>query len=138
MKCSADGPQTICVWIGKPHRSICTDAFDEAVKTASGTLTAAAAGEPIGMGWTSPTWDGLWAALICKARNPQKFEMDVSYVAVVDCLGYLVRSMIINWTGHIEEHIYASERKGEMIYCVVDPQAERLTTSERLQLRRVL
>ena len=65
---------------------------------------------------TSPTWDdGLWAALICKARNPRKFKMDVSDVEVVDRLGYLARSMIINSIGQcIEEHIYASDRKDEI------------------------
>ena len=90
------------------------------------------------MGWTSPevstaTWDGLWAALVEKARNPVKFKMDVSDVTVVDRPGYLARSMIINPTGkRVEEHIYASERKGEMIYRLVDPQTKRETDDERV------
>merc|ERR1712117_876222 len=92
----------------------------------------------VGMGWTSPdvtaaTWDGLWAALICKARNPEKFNMDVSNVVVADRPGYLARSMTINPTGkRVEEHIYASERKGEIIYRLVDPVTKRETDDERV------
>ena len=64
--------------------------------------------------------------------------MDVSDVVVADRPGYLARSMIINPTGNrVEEHIYASERKGEIIYRVVDPATKRETDDERLsQLRR--
>ena len=52
------------------------------------------------------TWDGLWAALVEKARNPAKFKMDVSDVVVADRPGYLARSMAINPTGeHVEEHL---------------------------------
>merc|ERR1719232_1832189 len=118
-------------------RSICTDVFDKTVKAASGTLTEAAEG-PVGMGWTSPevttsTWDGLWAALILKARNPQKFNMDVSDVVVADRPGYLARSMTINPTGkRVEEHIYASERKGEIIYRLVDSATKAETDDERV------
>merc|ERR1719491_2372926 len=118
-------------------RSICTDVFDKTLKAANGTLSEVA-DEPVGMGWTSPevttsTWDGLWAALIFKARNPQKFNMDVSDVTVADRPGYLARSMIINSTGkRVEEHIYASERKGEVIYRLVDPQTKRETDDERV------
>ena len=40
--------------------------------------------------------------------------------------------MIINPTGkRVEEHIYASERKGEMIYRVVDPQTKCVADDER-------
>ena len=46
--------------------------------------------------------------------------------------GFLARSMIINPTGkRVEEHIYASERKGEMIYRVVDPQTKCVADDER-------
>jgi len=92
----------------------------------------------VGMGWTSPevttsTWDGLWEALIFKARNPQKFKMDVSDVVVADRPGYLARSMTINPTGkRVQEHIYASERKCEIIYRVVDPETKRETDDERV------
>merc|ERR1719210_1083244 len=109
-------------------RSVCTDVFDQTT-TAAKSLEAGqtpslskASGQPIGMGWTSPavtnsTGDSVWAALILKARNPQKFKMDVSNVVVSDRPGYLARSMTINPTGkRVEEHIYASERKGEVIY----------------------
>ena len=59
--------------------------------------------------------------------------MDVSDVTVVDRPGYLARSMIINPTGkRVEEHIYASERKGEMIYRLVDPQTKSETDDERV------
>merc|ERR1719330_1601845 len=118
-------------------RSICTDVFDKTLKAANGSM-AAASEEPVGMGWTSTevttsTWDGLWAALIFKARNPQKFKMDVSEVTVVDRPGYLARSMVIRSTGkRVEEHIYASERKGEVIYRLVDPQTKRETDDERV------
>ena len=54
-------------------------------------------------------------------------------VTVVGRPGYLARSMIINPTGkRVEEHIYASERKGEMIYRVVDPQTKCETDDERV------
>merc|ERR1719330_691671 len=96
------------------------------------------AAQCVGMGWTSPdvttaSWDGLWAALICKARNPEKFNMDVSNVVVADRPGYLARSMTINPTGkRVEEHIYASERKGEIIYRLVDPVTKGETEDERV------
>jgi hypothetical protein len=95
-------------------------------------------GQVIGMGWTSPevttsTWDGLWEALIFKARNPEKFKMDVSNVVVADRPGYLARSMTINSSGAtVQEHIYASERKGEIIYRIVDPGTKRETDDERV------
>merc|ERR1712242_657055 len=82
---------------------------------------------------TTSTWDGRWAALILKARNPQKFKMDVSDVSVADRPGYLARSMTINQTGkRVEEHIYASERKGEIIYRLVDAATKRETDDERV------
>jgi len=95
-------------------------------------------GTVVGMGWTSPeittsTWDGLWEALIFKARNPQKFQMDVSDVVVADRPGYLARSMKINATGAcVQEHIYANERTGEIIYRIVDPGTKRETDDERV------
>merc|ERR1711884_663942 len=73
-------------------------------------------GGVVGMGWSSPevktsSWDGLWEALIFKARNPQKFKMDVSNVTVADRPGFLARTMTINPTGaNVTEHIYADER----------------------------
>merc|ERR1712242_417612 len=82
---------------------------------------------------TTSTWDGLWEALIFKARNPQKFKMDVSNVVVADRPGYLARSMTINPTGaNVTEHIYANERKGEIIYRIVDPKTKRETEDERV------
>jgi len=98
----------------------------------------AASGQVVGMGWTSQevktsTWDGLWAALIFKARNPAKFKMDVSDVIVADRPGYLARSMTINSSGaKVQEHIYASERKGEIMYRLVDPETKRETDDERV------
>merc|ERR1719210_1953776 len=92
----------------------------------------------VGMGWTSPeittsSWDGLWEALIFKARNPEKFKMDVSNVVVADRPGYLARSMTINSSGaSVQEHIYASERKGEIMYRIVDPGTKRETDDERV------
>merc|ERR1719346_284397 len=125
-------------------RSICTGVFDQTTTAAksleSGQTPSLAklGGQPVGMGWTSPpvtttTWDGLWAALILKARSPEKFKMDVSDVSVADRPGYLARSMTINPTGkRVEEHIYASERKGEVIYRLVDPQTKEETEDERV------
>merc|ERR1712012_1188444 len=82
---------------------------------------------------TTSTWDGLWEALIFKARNPEKFKMDVSNVVVADRPGYLARSMTINSSGAtVQEHIYASERKGEIIYRIVDPATKRETDDERV------
>mmetsp|Transcript_31456 Transcript_31456/g.48772 ORF Transcript_31456/g.48772 Transcript_31456/m.48772 type:complete len:673 (-) Transcript_31456:168-2186(-) len=91
----------------------------------------------VGMGWTSPEitttdMDGLWEALIYKARNPAKF-MDVSDVTVVDRPGFLARTMIIKATNkRVEEHIYARERQGEMVYRVVDSTTKRETDDERV------
>ena len=74
------------------------------------------------MDWTSPevtksSWDGLWAALVYKAHNSQKFKMDVSDVVVANRTGYLARSMNINPTGkRVEEHIYATDVKGSIWY----------------------
>merc|ERR1712241_748950 len=112
-------------------RALANEIFDRTAK-------AAASSQCVGMGWTSPevttaTWDGLWAALVFKARNPEKFKMDVSDVVVADRPGYLARSMTINPTGkRVEEHIYASERKGEIIYRVVDAATKRETDDERV------
>jgi len=92
----------------------------------------------VGMGWTSPeittsSLDGLWEALVCKARNPCKFNMDVSDVVVADRPGFIARSMTINPTkARVEEHIYASERKGEMIYRIVDSATKQETDDERV------
>merc|ERR1719336_1963697 len=125
-------------------RSICTGVFDQTTTAAQSLESgqtpslAKSSGQPVGMGWTSApvnsaTWDGLWAALILKARNPEKFKMDVSNVVVADRPGYLARSMTINPTGkRVEEHIYASERKGEVIYRLVDPATKGETDDERV------
>lgn len=112
-------------------------AQDQAATKGSSAKTSTG-GTVVGMGWTSPeittsTWDGLWEALIFKARNPQKFKMDVSDVVVADRPGYLARSMKINSTGAcVQEHIYANERKGEIIYRIVDPGTKRETDDERV------
>merc|ERR1712241_12560 len=110
-------------------RALANEIFDRTAK-------AAASSQCVGMGWTSPevttaTRDGLWAALVFKARNPEKFKMDVSDVVVADRPGYLARSMTINPTGkRVEEHIYASERKGEIIYRLVDPATKAETEDQ--------
>merc|ERR550532_3960615 len=112
-------------------RALANEIFDRTAK-------AAASSQCVGMGWTSPevtnaTWDGLWDALVFKARNPEKCKMDVSDVVVADRPGYLARSMTINPTGkRVEEHIYASERKGEIIYRLVDPATKAETDDERV------
>jgi len=119
-------------------RAVANEIFDRTAEAAKAPMKKAAAGQCVGMGWTSPevttaTWDGLWAALIFKARNPEKFNMDVSDVVVADRPGYLARSMTINPTGkRVEEHIYASERKGEIIYRLVDAATKRETDDERV------
>merc|ERR1719410_2269837 len=119
-------------------RAVANEIFDRTAEAAKAPIRKASAGQPVGMGWTSPavtttTWDGLWAALISKARTPEKFNMDVSDVVVADRPGYLARSMTINPTGkQVEEHIYASERKGEVVYRVVDPQTKQETDDERV------
>jgi len=108
------------------------------IATKEPSAKATTGGAVVGMGWTSPeittsTWDGLWEALIFKARNPQKFKMDVSNVVVADRPGYLARSMTINSTGAcVQEHIYANERTGEIIYRIVDPGTKRETDDERV------
>merc|ERR1712079_527090 len=95
-------------------------------------------GGVVGMGWSSPevktsSWDGLWEALVFKARNPQKFKMDVSNVTVADRPGFLARTMTINPTGaNVTEHIYANERQGEIIYRIVDPKTKSETDDERV------
>merc|ERR1719511_337675 len=83
-------------------RSLCVPVFDATAAAALQITTQGApaktttSGQVVGMGWTSPeittsTWDGLWEALIFKARNPEKFKMDVSNVVVADRPGYLAR-----------------------------------------------
>merc|ERR1712117_45886 len=125
-------------------RATANEVFERTAEAAANGTVARPVGKQtsaaqyVGMGWTSPdvstaTWDGLWAALICKARNPEKFNMDVSNVVVADRPGYLARSMTINSTDkRVEEHIYASERKGEIIYRLVDPATKRETDDERV------
>merc|ERR1712203_1024413 len=113
------------------------DQSSQAPMGTMGTTTATSAGGPVGMGWTSPTvtstnLDGLWAAMVYKARNPQKF-MDVSNVTVIDRPGFIARSMTINPNGkRSEEHIYANEKTGEMIYRQVDPDTKQETGDERV------
>lgn len=91
----------------------------------------------IGMGWTSPsitdaTIDGLWEALIFSARQPEKF-MDVSDVTVADRPGFIARGLTINGKNQrVEEHIYINERKGEIVYRVVDSKTKRETDDERV------
>merc|ERR1719195_1594478 len=108
------------------------------IATKGAPAKKAAGAGVVGMGWPSPevttsTWDGLWEALIYKARNPQKFKMDVSNVSVADRPGFLARSMTINPTGaNVTEHIYANERQGEIIYRIVDPKTKRETDDERV------
>jgi len=95
-------------------------------------------GPVVGMGWTSPevttsSSDGLWEALIFKARNPAKFQMDVSDVVVADRPGFLARSMTINPTKErVHEHIYANERTGEIIYRKVDAETKKESDDERV------
>merc|ERR1719429_1044822 len=125
-------------------RSLCVPVFDATaaaalqITTKSAPAKTTTGGQVVGMGWTSPeittsTWDGLWEALIFKARNPEKFKMDVSNVVVADRPGYLARSMTINSTGkRMQEHIYANEHKCEVIYRVVDPETKRETDDERV------
>ena len=57
------------------------------------------------------------AAFVFIARYPEKFKRDVSGVVVANRPGYLARSMTFNPAGkQVEEHNYASERKGEILY----------------------
>merc|ERR1719216_302707 len=106
-----------------------TDTVDYATK-ASPSAT-------IGMGWSSPeittaTYDGLWKALVYKARNPEKF-MDVTNVVVVDRPGYLKRSKTITATNQrVTEHIYTKEREGEMVYRMVDQSTRAELEEERV------
>merc|ERR550534_1477690 len=123
-------------------RSLALPVFDTtlavAQRSGGGVI---ASGSSVGMGWTSPavttcTSDGLWAAMVYKARNPQKF-MDVSNVTVADRQGFIARSMTINPTGkRVEEHIYANERTGEMVYRLVDASTKQETDDERVMAVR--
>jgi len=89
------------------------------------------------MGWTSPeitgaSYDGIWEALVDKARCPEKY-MDVSNVTVADRAGFLARSMTVNAKQkRVEEHIYACEEKSEIIYRVVDGHTKRETDDEKV------
>jgi len=93
--------------------------------------------EHIGLGWSSAeladvTVDGLWEALAFKARNPSKF-MDVSDVKVEDREKFLLREMFVKASNkRVVEHIYCNERKGEMVYRVVDPKTKRESQDERV------
>ena len=106
----------------------------------TGARQSSVTGELVGMGWTSPevttaTWDGLWAALVEKARNPAKFKMDVSDVVLVDTrlLGTFDDHQSHRQAG--AGHIYDSECKGEMIFPLVDPQTKRETEDERGRIK---
>lgn len=89
------------------------------------------------MGWSSPeltgiSVDGLWEALTHKARKPEQF-MDVSNVKVEDRENFLWRSMFVKASNKtVIEHIYCNERKGEMVYRVVDPKTKRESQDERV------
>lgn len=93
--------------------------------------------EHVGMGWSSPTLDnvtidGLWEALVYKARHPDEV-MDVSDVVVQDRKGFLWRSMFVNASKKkVIEHIYCNERKGEMVYRKVDFNTKRELEDERV------
>merc|ERR1712032_543046 len=99
--------------------------------------TSTSSGEMVGMGWTSPTvtstdLDGLWAAMVYSARNPDKFT-DASYVTVTDHPDFIACSLINNSNGkRSEQHIYANEKTKEMIYRKVDPDTKRETEDERV------
>merc|ERR1712032_1240530 len=101
------------------------------------TTTSTSSGEMVGMGWTSPTvtstdLDGLWAAMVYSARNPDKF-LDVSNVTVTDRPDFIARSMTINPHGKLsEEHIYANRETGEVTYRTVDPDTKREMEDERV------
>lgn len=109
----------------------------------SAKKTQAASGERvsdeelIGMGYTSEeltgvSVDGLWEALVYKSRKPQEF-MDVTDVRAEDRRGFLSRSMKVKANGKtVHEHIYCSERKGEMVYRVVDDKTKRESQDERV------
>ena len=74
--------------------------------------------------------------MVYKARNPQKF-MDVSNVTVADRQGFIARGMTINPTGkRVEEHIYANERTGEMVYRTVNASTKQETDEERVMAVR--
>ena len=100
-------------------------------------MSASATGASVGMGWTSPavttcSSDRLWAAIGYTARCPQQF-MDVSNVTVADRQGFIARGMTITPTGkRVEEHIYANERTGEMVYRIVDASTKQETDDERV------
>merc|ERR1719219_2928400 len=108
-------------------RSLALPVFDTTLAVAQrsgGGVSASATGTPVGMGWTSPavttcTSDGLFAAMVYKARNPAKF-MDVSNVS----------------GKRVEEHIYANERTGEMVYRLVDATTKQETEDERVMAVR--
>merc|ERR1719216_190429 len=94
------------------YRSFCQAPVTIVQKLVNDTIDFATKGSvspTIGMGWTSPeittaTYDGLWRALIYKARNPQKF-MEVTNVVVDDRPGFLVRFMTITASNQrVTEH----------------------------------
>ena len=59
--------------------------------------------------------------------------MAVSGGVVAGWPGYLDRPMNIDAPGkRMEEHIHANERKGEIIYRLVDPATKRETDDERV------
>ena len=65
-------------------------------------------------------------------RNPVKFKLDVSDASVVDRPSYLARSVIINHAGNRVGSTSCQQRKGEIIYRLVDPQAKNETDDRRL------
>merc|ERR1719204_1838675 len=106
-------------------------------KLVAGTFAKISDQDFVGMGYTSKapegvSIDGIWEALVYKARNPAEV-MDVSNVVVQDRKGFLWRSMFVNAQGKkVCEHIYCNERAGEMVYRVVDFETKRELDDERV------
>merc|ERR1719433_1098339 len=59
--------------------------------------------------------------------------MDVKDVVVRDSPKFLARSMTVNVNGKkVSEHVYVNERRGEMIYRLVDPATRQELEDERV------
>ena len=58
-------------------------------------------------------------------HNPVKFKLDVSDASVVDRPSYLARPIIINLAGKRVESTSCQQRKGDIIYLLVDPKEKK-------------
>jgi len=95
----------------------------------------ATAATRVSEGATTCTPDDLWAAMAFRARNPQK-SSDVSNVTGLHRQHFTERGMTTKTGMRVVEHIYAYERKREMVYRAVNASTKQEADYERVKAVR--